>query len=326
MPDYYINIPKTCPFHFVPVNPTQDARYNLKHFDDWWFTEQLKRYDPQVKFYQPVQQNDKMKIQVQSTIGAPQITIYDHSQRAVVSGIIMTVPSHTITGQPYEIYEKELDFSTIDGGDPLPEGFYWLYITAGSGDDIAAAIAEGIHVKQLHEDTILMEAAHNENDFDTAFETGFVSRFRFPGAIRPIDYDFRRKRSSYDDQIKNHRTLASVPYRKTKLIIADISGRGVPSWVADKVNSLIDLSTVTFDGKQFACDEEAQLEKQFINGYPMAAWTIDIREGLNRYSNRISSTGEVNTTWSVTYNIRTNMFGSLNAPPSTIDLQITDVE
>lgn len=322
--EYYVDIPHACPVRFVPVSPEYDPRYNTKHFDDFWFHEQLRSFEQPAKYYQKWQQNDVIKIQVKSTVGQPEITIYNHEQKIVIAPLLMTLVPTSIIGQPWNIYEITLSIGTIKLGDPLDEGYYWFRMLAGVGEDQAQAISEGIWIKEKHEDTVLAEYSHNENDFDTIWETGYAPSMRIPGVLLPMEMNFKRATSSYDDQIKNHKKLSSVPYRNIKFIITDDNGLGVPPWIADKLNFIFSCSSVKLDGKNYVADEGAELEKQRIAGYPKGAWTIDLREGT-AYSKRVNGGGGVGNI-TIVYNIRTNMFGYLNAPPSTIDLQITETQ
>lgn len=324
MPDYYIDIPHSCPIRFVPVNPTYDPRYHVKHFDDFWFSEQILDFEQQVQYYHKVQNNDKRKLQFKSTVGQPQLTIYDCYQKAVVGPILMSLVPTSIVGQPWNLYEKELDFSTINGGIPLPEGKYWIFGQAGAGP-YAKFISEGLDIKTDHLNTAVFEYSHSENDFDTIWETGIVGEIRIDAVLKQSDIDFKRKRASYDDQTHNHKTLSSVPFRTYKLIVGASDGSGVAPWIADKLNYIFGCSSVQIDGKEFTPDESAEFEKTTVNGYPKAGYAITLREAKNLFSKRVFATGSGNQIW-VTYKIRTKLFGTYNGQPSTLDFQITDAE
>jgi hypothetical protein len=325
MPDYYIDIPFANGIRFVPVSPAYDPRYNHKHFDDFWFTEQILEFEQQVTFYHKVQQNDKRKIYVRSSVGTPQITVYNCSQKAVVGPISMIRQTTSLIGQPYEIYVLELDFATMQGGGPLAEGVYWLFMQAGAGS-YAKAISEGIDVKALHINTMVAEWTHDENDFDVMFEIpDLVFQSRIESVMKPVDMEFKRKRNSYDDQVLNHKTISSVPYRTYKWIIGAADGSGVAPWQPDMMNFAFGCASFKLDGVEFSPDEGAEFEKAAINGYPKAAYTITMREAKNQYSKRVFAPGSGQSI-SIVYGIRTRLFGSLNAPASTINIQITNVD
>jgi hypothetical protein len=322
MPDYYIDIPYANGLRWVPVDPVYDPRYNTKHFDDFWFSEQILQFEQQVQYYQKVQQNDKIKVYVRSAVGQPQISVYNCEQREVIAPMLMIKQTTSLIGQPYDIYLLELDFATIDGGNPLAEGVYWLYMIAGAGP-YAKAISEGIDVKQVHPNTMLFEYTHNENDFDIMFEIpDLVFQCRVDAMIRQTDTDFKRTSSLYDDQVKNRKLISSIPYRAHKIIVGASDGTGVAPWVADKMSFIFSCSSVTGDGKEFALDE-GDFEKSVVQGYPKAAYIIPVREGRNEYSKRVFATGSGNTI-TVMYNIRTQLFGTYNGQPSTLNIQITD--
>lgn len=324
MPEYYFDIAHLSSFQEVPVDPEQDPRYNTKHLDDWWFCEQIKHFEKDSRYFQKVQHNDVFTIQRRSTLGAPETAVYNAKGEEVVPPIIWTLKPTSIIGQPWSVYEITLDFASIKVGDPLDDGLYWLYTTAGTSP-IAKSISEGIYVKEKHPGTILIEATHHENDLGVIWETGIVAKIRIDGTLRAMDTNFKRKVSSYEDQTLNRKNNSSVPYSNIKLILASDDNTGVAPWLPKKLNFFLCCSSLKFDGKEYVAEGE-ELEKQSVVGYPKGAWTVDLREGKNRYYNRIMASGEITSSYTIVYNINTKLFGSLNAPPSSIDLQITDIE
>jgi hypothetical protein len=261
---------------------------------------------------------------VRSSIGQPQITIYDTEGKIIVAAQLLTLKTTSITGQPWNTYEITLNMSSVRLGNPLDEGRYFFYMTAGTSPQ-AASISEPIEVKAYHEGTLLIEATHDENDFDVAFETGFVSRLRVFAVLRPMEISFKRKVSSYENQIQNRKNLSSVPYKSQKLIIATADGAGVAPWMPEKVNALLCLSSFKIEGKEFVAEGD-ELEKQAVVGYPKGAWTVELREGKTLYGKRIFASGTSDRRLTIVSHVRTKLFGSLNAPASTIDVQITDIE
>jgi hypothetical protein len=56
----------------------------------------------------------------------------------------------------------------------------------------------------------------------------------------------------------------------------------VPPYLIDKLSRIFGCDTLTIDGRDFTKNEGANWEPVELEGYPMAGWSIELREKLNR--------------------------------------------
>jgi hypothetical protein len=301
MPTHYIDAPLSSGIRFVPVDLQVDARYNFVHLDNDWFVKTILWFEEKVKYYAKWQQNDITTLQFKSTVGPLTLKVLNEQGKIIEDNINIPVIATSIVGQPWQVYQKVINFSAIinSGVDPLPPGNYYLFITAGSGGNIAQLISEPIQIKLKHVNTVLIEYKHDENDYDVIWEVIDKMQFRVEAIIN--QYKPKVIRNVSEDQTRNITTTSAVPYRKWKFRIGE--NRGVPPWVPDKLNFVFCCRSIWIDGLLMAPDNGAELEDNNIEGYPMQGWQIDMREGKNIYSNRIFTGGNGAGVIVVTYNI-----------------------
>lgn len=321
---HYLEISHAAPVRFYPVDVENDERYNSIHLDNDWFFKQIRWFEKNIFYHQKWQQNDQLSLQVRSTLTPVEIDILDCSGKKIVENIPLPfVPVSKPTGD-YNVYEGTIDFNTIvPGATPLPDGEYYLLLSAGTDETFIYALSEPIHVKAKWPKTMLFEYTHDRNDYDIWWETGITCNFRVEAILTELTP--KRNRTSYENQVQQIQTLRSDPYRKWKLKIGGEGG--VPAWVADKLNFIFGCSSIKADGLLICPDEGAELEPQFVNDYPAASWSIDVREGLNKYSKRITTDGELNAAFLTVFNLNSwTWFGSLggdaNSQPVRIQKEI----
>lgn len=301
MATHYIDIPFCSPIRFVPVDLQRDARYNFIHMDDDWFVNTIQWFEEKVGYKAKWQQNDIAWLQFPSTLGPIELSIYTTAGKLILANLMIPIVPTSIVGQLYNTTQKKIDFSKllVNETQPLPEGDYFFYLTAGAGGNIAQSISEPLQVRRRHAKTVLIEFQHDENDYDVAWETGIKMQFRVEATLK--GYSPKRITTDYDDQTKNLTRLSAVPFNKWKFRIGE--NRGVPPWVVEKLNFIFCMDSIWIDGKLMRPDSGQDLELNEINGYPMAGYQIDFREGKNLYSKRIFATGSGTTAVALVYNI-----------------------
>ncbi|HEX7906228.1 MAG TPA: hypothetical protein VF487_20280 [Chitinophagaceae bacterium] len=312
-----IDIGELNPMKFYELDPDENSIYNWKHFDRYWFEEQILSFQQQVIWSQPWQVDDVIKLQFSANFAPIQIDFLDCQGKVVPgmsfnAGVIVT--SYVEPGFQKSQVEMSLD--------PLSEGYYYLLLTVGSGGSLKKFISERIHVLEVHENSILLQYKHGRNISDIAFDTGIEFNLRVPAVLQ--DFSPGSDDVIYKDQSRNITTLSSVPYRNFKMIFGD--ARGIPDYMADKINRVFGCNSVLLDNKRFAKSEGAKMERSGDRLYPMAGWVLEIVEALNRMSTRFSSTGEGQDELTVAYDIETKMFGAFNAPASSNVVRVYKIE
>lgn len=313
--DFTMFIPFLSPVQFVKLGAVLPAQYHFKHMDEWWYSEQVQFYIEQPKYSQKWQNNDSIKLQVQTNgLGPVRADLLD-CHGVVQRTVQFDIKSDPAIVAPIVLYEGNMVL--VD----LPEGNYYILITAGTGATISQAISEPLHVAEDHPLTLLLEYSGTRNKQSTIFSTGYNPSFRFEGWLD--GFGPAGTFATYVDQPADIELLNGIPYRKHKLNIGNESG--VPNYIADKVNRilLIGIGNKTFvDGLQMTRNESAELEAVVFPGSPLKYWSIDVRESLNKdgISVPITDSGD-QAELTVEYNIKTKAFGD-GSPDSIVQIPI----
>ncbi len=287
----YFNIPRANPFRFVPATDTPGI-----HMDDDWSCNLIKSFERKVRYFQKWERADLTKLQVESTImPAPLklidgygITIKVFPWVAVFSGV---------TVSNYETY--------FDVRDVPVDGVYFLYQEVDFLSLSWKAISEPIDIRDKQPGTLLIEYSNSYNDWDVAFTTGIVMKFRCEAGI--MDYTPERTRNAMVNQVADVTQLSGTPSRSFKLYIGD--ARGVAPYVVDILNYIFVCDRIIIAGREWQSSIGSKIEVTRIKGYPLIGAAIEIVEAKNRAALQFADV-EVSLPGFITsYNIETAFFG-----------------
>jgi hypothetical protein len=296
-----INIPFLCPVRFVDLDPVELPQYQTKHFDDYWFKEQLQQYETLVDFKQKFQTSDTIYLQFEANFASIQLQVIDCQQTVLLTQAATQVRANKYMAG-YYVYEITLSLA------PFSPGTIWLKLNLGL--DSKFCISEPIEVAETWPNTILFQYNNSKYHGDVIFETGIVFGFRCEGVIRRLDPG--SERTFYRDQKLNPTTLKVRPFRAFELGIGHLAG--IPDWMIDKMDWIWSCDNVLLDGKNFAVLEDSKFEDQEIHKqYPLRHWTLNIQEGINRASKIIGVEVNPNKKLLVVYQIDGTVFGDLSA-------------
>lgn len=304
-----VEIPFLNPIRFVPVSP------NVKSFDSHWFSEQIKSYEQEVDYPQKWQKSDTIYLQINSNFAPIQMDMVKCSGELITTFPALAKPTGIVNPQ-LTTYEISAALGTHE------EGRYYFVLKVGSGPTLEQFVSEPQEIAELVENSILFQYKHEVNDYDVIFKTGIHFGFRCEAVIERFQPGF--KSVAYVDQIQNLTQLSADTFRQYKLVIGD--GAGVPDWVADKVNEIMRCSEVLLNGYQYVRLENSALEANRADLYPMAGWTMDIREAKKRNSLRSENNFSPATNFTVVYDIETDVFGTFNGDPAGNNMQIVSTE
>lgn len=315
--DLTMFIPFLSPVQFVKLGAVLPAQYHFKHMDEWWYSEQIQFYVDQPRYAQKWQTSDSIKLQVQTNgLGPVQVDLLD-CHGAVQRSTAFSIKSDPAIVAPITLYEGNMVLTS------LPEGIYYMLITAGTGSTISQAISEPLHVAEDHPITLLLEYSGTRNKQSTIFSTGYNPSFRFEGWLD--GFNAAGTFASYVDQPADIELMNGIPFRTHKLNVGNKAG--VPDYVADKVNRilLIGIGNKTFiDGLQMTRNDGANMESTVFPGSPLKYWTLDIRESLNKDGITVPTTDNGDQSeLTVEYNIETKAFG--DGSPDNI-VQVIEVD
>ncbi|HUR65469.1 MAG TPA: hypothetical protein VMZ03_03895 [Chitinophagaceae bacterium] len=317
MAENIVDISKLCPIKWRKQGYTNPAPYNTKYHDEWNYPDTIPNFIDPVEYLQPWQKNDIIPIPLLSNFGPHQLELYNCA-RDLVQAFVLTYKPSSIEGIGVKAYEAAISLSGYD------EGVYYFLLKSGN-PVIGILESEQFDIKELHENSILFQYKHDENDFDVVFETGIELRFRVHGGL--TEFTPVSDRTVFIDQPRNIVQLSGKSYYTQKLLIGD--SLGVPQWVIERVNDIFLCSEVLIDGRQFVANEGAKVEANREELYPMAGWALEVRPANAKKSKRFISIGDPGgPVTTVVYNIEqsSSLFGTFSDPASTNIIKVLSNE
>jgi hypothetical protein len=296
-----IYIPFLNPVRFVELDPVQLPQYQTKHFDDYWFKEQLQTYETVVNYKQKYQTSDTIYLQFESNFASIQLSVIDCEQNVLLTQAATQVRANKYLAG-YYVYEITLSLA------PFSAGTIWLKLDLALGSKLM--ISEPIELAESWPNTILFQYNHSKYHGDVIFETGIVFGFRCEGVVGRLEPG--SERTFYRDQKLNPTTLKVRPFRAFELGIGHLTG--IPDWMIDKMDWIWSCDNVQVDGKSFAVLEDSKFEdKEIHKQYPLRHWALNIQEGINRASKIVGVDVNPNKKLLVVYQIDGTVFGDLSA-------------
>lgn len=311
--DNIIYIPVANPVKFVEKSLTNPSKYATKHLDDYRFEDQIQPWESGTRYLQKFTTADIIRLQLHANYSPIQVTVFDCNEIPQLSFSVSSVLRNKYDANMF-VYEVGINLSTLDAGE------YEIIIEAGSPVQ-KTLVSEPIEVLDSPDGTVLIEYTNETFKDDVIYETGIEFGFRVEasfGRLAPKSKDV-----VYEDQPLNQTLLSSRAFRQIPFVVGGTYG--VPAWVIDKLNFILSCSSTKFDGKYFVKAEGANWDAKTEDNYPMSAYTIELREGINRASKVFLSTGDSNKKILLIGNIESKGFGNL-APSTGNIIQITDIE
>lgn len=295
------DIPLLNPIRFVELDPVELPQFNTKHFDDYWFSEQLESFETVVEFKQKYQTSDTIYLQFEANFASIQMQVIDCEQTVLLTQSATQVRANKYL-PGYYVYEITLSLAAFTSIDTI-----WLKLNLGLGSKFM--ISEPVALAETWPNTVLFQYNHSTYHGDVIFETGIVFGFRCEAVIRRLDP--ASERTFYRDQKMNPTTLKVRPFRAFDLGIGHL--KGVPDWVIDKMDWIWSCNNVLLDGKSFAVLEDSKFEPTEIDPkYPLRRWALNIQEGINRASKIVGVDVNPNKKLLIVYQIDGTVFGDLS--------------
>lgn len=257
--------------------------------DQEWAYELIPDHEVTAQYLQKFKGTDKLMFQAQLlkdnyvSIGYAVLDQY-LNELSTYTGILIALD---LAG--YDVWSTKEDDNILVG---LAEGIYFIEIRT-------TLIIEGQNVEKKFlsepfkrladtdaaKDTVVIEYTHDGNDLDMAFIPGprvqKYFRIRVEGGVNSDGFEPGSKDSFYIDQVHNVVMLDSNTFNVLKFTFGN--GRGIPNWMADKLNRILSLSYVEINGRQYVKNDGAKFEAIREKGYPFAGWSIEmvLAEGVN---------------------------------------------
>jgi hypothetical protein len=308
------DIPFLNPVRFVELDPVELPQYNTKHFDDYWFKEQLQPYETDVEFKQKYQINDTIYLQFEANFASIQMQVIDCEQTVLLTQAATQVRANKYL-PGYYVYEITLSLAAFSAGT------IWLKLNLGLGSKFM--ISEPIELAEKWPGTILYQYNNSKYHGDVIFETGIVFGFRCEAVIE--EYEPGSERTSYRDQKLNPSTLKVRPFDSFTVVAGHRSG--IPGWVVKRMNWIWSCDNVLLDGKSFTVLDDGKIEDKVIHKqYPLKSWALKIQEGINRASKIVGVDVDSNKKLLVTAVMDGTIFGDLSEQAGSNLTPINSVE
>ena len=285
----YLKIPKANPLRLMKSE---------NGLDDYFMNE-VPPFEQAVTYAQPFQTSDTINAQIQvnpTYVTDYALYLYDCNDNKKKTATKQTMA--TLSGWRY------VHFNMIPPTS-LADGIYYavMKVTLYTGQT-DWYISEPLDIRATHSNTITIDYANNQNDFDMVFNSGAIGsdlsrittltarrtsvlyRIRVHGGKWssgqvPSSDDVIYTNQSWDAQI-----VSSIPYEVIKWTFGD--GRGIPQYLADKINRALAMTNVQINSTAMCKIEGAKLEGAWDNRYPMAAYSIDMMYSDNDYADDYS--------------------------------------
>lgn len=314
MSDLYI--PILNPLQFVDMYPTQDiSLYATRHIDDFYFEDQVYKFQNKIPFFQQWVSGDIIKLQFESNFTPIQLDMTDQYGRIVTgkSAVATQVKANKYIPGLY-VYEANLGLTGLGVGP-------YRYILTPANNPMKSQKSEWFTLLPDPYGTILITYYNDAYHGDVLFETGIQFTIRIPGYLEYMAPG--NKLVLYENQPLNQTLVSGRRFRNIQLHVGD--GSGVPPWIIDKTNSAFTCNNVFLDNKPFAMLDGKWTEAGDGDMLPKG-FSTNLREGLNRSSKIISGNGDPNMKITLINNINGRLFGDVSANSGETVIQILSQE
>lgn len=289
----YLDVAIMNPFNFVSKDRVLPPQYNFKQFDPWKSNEQILPYDTYKCYKQPWQNDDIAFLQVESDFTPVRVQVRNTKGLIVLSqemSIVGTIGSRIFS-------QSQIAFDFFD------HGVYTCEILAGD-PVLITLVSEPFEVKDNHPNTILIKFTNEFNNAIMWEWRGYIT-YRV-NAVIPYDSPIS-VRTVYVDQPLSAATVKGDASRLFKFYMG--CDGGLPPYVIDKIDEIMDQTTVEYDGKGFAPNVGATWNTKKIDRYPWAQWNIEMRETNNRRYKRFEVDGLQEKKVVIEYIVEAKLFG-----------------
>lgn len=261
--------------------------------DEKFACELIPAHESKVGYIQKFHATDKLMFQV--LLFKTQWPVMGYNVLDSNGNVVLNFPGQVIGsyGADYDVWStKDVDniISSLQPGIYYIELLPTLINNVGMPHEIPFLSEPFEVVEAGHEnpESLLIEYSHDGNGFDMAFyPTGVpeVRKFfqlRVEGGVSSDNVTPSSKDIFYTDQINDVVMLDSKPFTVFKFTFGN--GRGIPNWMADKINRILSCAYVEIDGTQFVKKDGAKFEASREKGYPLAGWHIELVPAHQRFS------------------------------------------
>jgi len=169
-----------------------------------------------------------------------------------------------------------------------PAGVYFLKLEIQDAGGSLVFYSEPISLVASQDETLKIVYTHDLNEFDTYFTIGTGVNFllRVEGGVKSEGLQPGGKFTMFQDLDYQSLILQAQPYNVEKFTFGPSAG--IPNHLADKLNRIFSLSSVTINGTAYTRNEGAKMERNGETDYPLAGWSLELVKTANPYSDAFS--------------------------------------
>lgn len=306
-----IYIPLLNPVNFYELTPVELPQYLTKHMEDYRYAETVFNWEHPACYCQKIQRSDVTYLQFISNFSQIEIQVIDGDGAVYLSQNATQKLQNKFMPGAYA-YETSISW------DDFAEGEYFIKLVLGA----SIMISEPIILREIHENTLLLEYDNSRFHAQIIFETGISFSFRVEGSIGHVAPSSNDQ--YYDDQRFNPTILSSKPFDNFPVILG--GSYGIPDWVIQKINYIFSCNNVRIDGKLYAKTSESKFTFKEEENYPLRGMEFTVRPGLNRGYKILNPEIDTNLRLIVVHNIDSRLFGDLSEQAGSNVIQIQDFE
>lgn len=270
------------PIQLVNIKPKNPGKYYYQHMGDNLQYQLTPDFQTKKCYFQKFTTQDSPVIQILSDYDTIEIKLYDIQTELLEQTFSAIEVPTLILNETFKCYQAEINFGTV------PEGEYQLVVSyIDEADEEIFYYSEPISIKEVHENTVLIEYANSENAFSMILDTGYIGQIRVEAAI--LNFKPGSDDVIYNDQERNSTTLYSLPFRQFQFFLGD--AEGLPDWIIDKVNRAFSFNILSLDGKTYNKLDGAKFEEKRLDLYPFSGQVIDIMPVENGFLKRLNTSG-----------------------------------
>jgi hypothetical protein len=289
--------------HWVQYNYALPAKYTHLFMDQDWQVNRVPEYVYRPSYFQKWQTTESIPVQAQTKgLGLLAITWYDSNGKSYATG------NFTITSDPAVITPNQRQ-DYLQDISSFSEGYYFAVISDGSNK---LAICEPIYVKAKHEGTALLEYNHSTNKYKYYFTGVPALNIRIDATLLEATPDSTF--TDYQDEVADTEVIDGIPVMKYVL-----NTYPWPSWLARKVNMILLLNQVYFEGQQISRTPDSKFAATPLEGSPLAIYNIDVMDTHQKYALTVNSSGGTGGIIAAA-TLSAQAFGN-DTPNATIDIE-----
>jgi len=254
---------------------TFNPNFNFRNIDEDFFVKNIPSWMDATTYKKPFQQGDVIPIQFlgQNTTDIIYRVNLINSKHKIIKTLDATQLNLLPSGM--RVYKFEMQLYDV------PEDCYAIqivkYINAISVEKDFLFLSEPFHVKQIHENTSLIQYTNSYNTqnviFDTSIRQNFVMRIH--GSL--VEMNPQADFDVYENQTKNLIMLNGDAYRLYDFRVG-IDNQKIPEYILDQLNSILLLDSVYVDSVQITRVEGAQFEANREDKQAKFEASIKVRE------------------------------------------------